>query len=695
MREKMATDLSTWRNIGVAAHIDAGKTTTTERILYYTGKTYKMGNVDEGNTTTDFDEEEQKRGITIYSAAVSCPWNGHTINLIDTPGHVDFTAEVERSLRVLDGAVTVFDAKEGVEAQSETVWRQCSKYDVPRICFINKMDKVGADFEMSFDSISTRLDAHPVAIQIPIGAADQFEGLIDLMTMKAYYFAADKFGAKVREGEIPESLQVEAESWRARMVEEIAGTCEDLTALYLEDTEIPIPDLKVALRVATISNQLNPVLCGSALRYTGIQKMLDAVCDFLPSPLDVPPVVGRDPRNADVEIVRHAQGDEPLSALVFKIVTEKPVDLNFVRVYSGVLRSGSRVYNPTSDKKENISRIYRLFAKRREQLDEAVAGDIVAIAGLRHSLTGHTLCDAKDAVLLEEILFPECVVSMAIEPRSSADRDRLGDALSQLMRQDPTFISTSDADTGQALIRGMGELHLEVLINKLRKDMKIEVNVGKPRVAYRETITQSADADEVFKKQTGGRGQFARVKIEIEPFSPAEGEDSIQFEDRIFGGAIPREYIKAVEAGFREATQAGVLAGNPMTNLKCTLVDGADHEVDSSELAFGVAARKAFQKAAMKARPVLMEPIMKCEITTPDESFGTVTGDLNSRRAIITGSDVRGIYRLIYAEVPLATMFGYASQLRSLTAGRASWTMEPSHYAIVPPSVADKVLVGY
>ncbi len=690
----MAPDLSTWRNIGIIAHIDAGKTTTTERILFYTGRTYKMGEVDDGNTTTDFDKEEQQRGITIYSAAVSCPWKGYTINLIDTPGHVDFTAEVERSLRVLDGAVVVFDAKEGVEAQSETVWRQCSKYDVPRLCFVNKMDKMGADFEMTFHSIKDRLDARPVAIQIPIGAADQFEGLIDLMTMKAYYSEPSQLGTQITEKAIPDHLMAEAERWRHKMVEEIAGSCEELMDKYLSDEEIPIAALKSALRAATVSGQMNPVMCGSSLKYCGVQKMLDAVCDFLPSPLDVPPVVGHDPKKPDRKIVRHPDNNDPFSGLVFKIVAERPVDLYFIRVYSGVLKSGRRVYNPTTGGKENISRIYRVFAKRREQLEEATAGDIVAVAGMKNSLTGHTICDARNQVVYQDIGFPDCVMSMAIEVNNAGDRDKLSLALAQLMRQDPTFIASADAETGQSLISGMGELHLEVLVNKIRKNMKIEVNVGQPRVAYRETITQPATAEATFKKQTGGRGQFAQVKIELEPIHPAEGEEPLQFESKISGGAIPKEYIKPVEAGFREAARRGVLSGNPMTNIKLTLVDGKHHEVDSSELAFETASRMAFQEGARKARPVLMEPIMKLEVTMPEEFFGPISGDLNSRRAVITGSDVRGMYRVICAQVPLATTFGYATHLRSLSQGRASWSMEPSKYANVPDLVADKVLEG-
>ncbi len=690
----MRADLSTWRNIGIAAHIDAGKTTTTERVLFYTGKTHRMGDVDDGNTTTDFDEEEQQRGITIYSAAVSCPWKDHTINLIDTPGHVDFTAEVERSLRVLDGAVVVFDAKEGVEAQSETVWRQCSKYNVARLCFINKMDKVGADFEMSFESLRRRLNAHPVAIQIPIGAADHFEGLIDLLGMKAYYFQSDKLGAKVSEQNIPDAMLAEAERWRARMLEEIVGSNDQLTEKYLSDEPITVEELKLAMRAATIAGQMHPTLCGSALRFIGVQKMLDAVCDFLPSPLDMPPVVGTAPDDPDLEVVRHPDDDEPFSGLVFKIIAERPVDLYFVRVYSGVLHSGTRVWNPTTRSKENISRLYRVFAKRREQLEFACAGDIVAIAGLKDSLTGHTLCDPKHPVVYAEIGFPACVLSMAIEPRNSSDRDRLSLALSQLMKQDPTFLASTDRETGQSLISGMGELHLEVLVNKLRKDLRVDVNVGEPRVAYRETITQPATAEVTFKKQTGGRGQYAKVKIELAPYEPPPGGEVLHFESKIFGGSVPKEYIRPVENGFREAARHGVVAGNPMTHISCALIDGQHHEVDSSEIAFETAARMAFQEAARKAKPVLMEPVMKLEVTTPEEFFGVISGDLNSRRALITGSDVRGAYRVLDVQVPLASMFGYATQLRSLSQGRASWTMEPSHYAAVPTHVAEKVLAA-
>ncbi len=678
--------------MGIIAHIDAGKTTTTERVLYYTGKTYKVGDVDDGNTTTDFDEEEQKRGITIYSAAVSCPWKGHTINLIDTPGHVDFTAEVERSLRVLDGAVVVFDAKEGVEAQSETVWRQCTKYSVPRMCFINKMDKVGADFERSFESIQKRLVAHPVALHIPIGYADTFEGLIDLVVMKAYVYASGERDTKITEIDIPDSALARAEKWRHRLIEEVVGSCDVLTDKYLSDQPISEEELKAAIRQATISNRMNPVLCGSSLKFIGVRKMLDAICDYLPSPLDVPPVEGHDPNHPQEKLVRHPRADEPFAGLVFKIVAEKPLDLYFIRIYSGILRSGTRIYNPTTENKENVTRLYRIFAKRREQLDEAGAGDIVAVAGLKESLTGHTLCDFKHPVVFETIGFPETVISLAIEPKSTSDRDRLGMALSQLMKQDPTFIASTDPETAQSIIRGMGELHLEILLNKLQKDLRVEVSVGTPRVAYRETISQKADAEGRFIKQSGGRGHYAVVEIEIEPIQPLAGEEHIQFESKIYGGSVPREYWRAVEKGLREATQYGVLSGNPVTNIRMMLLDGKYHEVDSSELAFETAARIAFSEAMKRAKPVLMEPIMKIEVSTPEEFFGAITGDLNSRRSVITGSDVRGNYRVIFAQVPLSNMFGYATDIRSLSQGRANWAMEPSHYAVVPNSVAVKIL---
>jgi elongation factor G len=556
------------------------------------------------------------------------------------------------------------------------------------------MDKVGAEFEMSFDSIRNRLNAHPVAVQIPIGASDQFEGLIDLITMKAYYFAADRMGSKVSEVDIPEHMLAQARRWRARMIEDVAATSDDLMHKFVEDEAISPEELKAALRVATIAGEIQPVLCGSSLRYIGVQKMLDAVCDYLPSPMDVPPVVGHDPEKPDREVVRHPSSDEPFSALVFKIVAAKPVDLHFVRIYSGTLKAGTRVYNSNLDCKENISRIYRMFAKRKDELEEVVAGDIVALAGPRESLTGHTLCEARQPVVFETIGFPECVISMAIEPRTSSDRDKLAEALAQMMRQDPTFQSATDPETGQAIIRGMGELHLEIILNRIQKDMKVGVNVGPPRVAYRETITQRAVGEITFRKQTGGRGQYAQVKLEVEPFTPRDGEEPLEFESRIKGGAIPTEYIPAVEAGFREAAQSGVLSGNPLTNIRCVLLDGKHHEVDSSELAFETAGRMAFMDAVRSARPVLMEPLMKAEVAAPEEYFGVVAGDLSSRRAVITGSDVRGTFRIITAEVPLANMFGYATQLRSLSAGRGSWTMEPSHYAQVPEHVAEKVLAG-
>jgi elongation factor G len=684
--------LSRIRNIGIAAHIDAGKTTTTERILYYTGRTHRMGNVEEGTTITDFDVEEQQRGITIYSAAVSCPWKDHTINLIDTPGHVDFTAEVERSLRVLDGAVAVFDAKEGVEAQSETVWRQADRYNVPRICFINKMDKVGADFFASFRSIRQRLGARPVAIHIPIGAEADFRGLIDLMAMKAVYYDVQEEGSTFEETDIPRELRPLAEEWRHHMVELICEINDDLMERYLADKPIDAECLRPALRQATINNALNPVLCGSALDYIGVQRLLDAVVDYLPSPLDLPPVTGLAPEHKHGGVARHCDPTEPFSGLVFKVVSEKPVDLYFLRIYSGTLDTGTRVLNANRGKKENISRIFRIFAKKRQQLQSASAGDIVAVVGLRHALTGDTLCAPKHPVVFEHIKFPEPVISLAIEPRSSADRDRLGEALNALSRQDPTFTCRTDKDTNQRLISGMGELHLEVLVNRLQRDMGVQVHVGRPRVSYRETITRASEAEGRFIRQTGGAGQYAICKLRVEPFRPGEGERSISFVSTIRGGAVRREYIPAVEAGVRESAHSGPIAGYPMINLKITLLDGRQHEVDSSELAFENAGRLAFQAACEEAGPQLLEPIMQAEVITPDRYFGPVQSDLIARRASITNTELRGESRVIEAQVPLAEMFGYATALRSLTQGRGNWTMEPETYAPVPEHVAEVLL---
>jgi len=677
-------DLSKIRNIGIAAHIDAGKTTTTERILYYTGRTHRMGEVDEGTTVTDFDTEEQQRGITIYSAAVSCPWKGHTINLIDTPGHVDFTAEVERSLRVLDGAIVIFDASEGVEPQSETVWRQADRYRIPRLCFINKMDRTGADFFASLESIRNRLEANPLALQLPIGSEQDFAGLIDLIRMRAVFYRSEKLGTQYEEREIPQELKDEARRWRQRLEEQLAETSDALMAKYVHEEPMGEQELCEAIRSATIRNEVQPVLCGSALRYVGVQRLLDAVTAFLPAPVDVPPVEGHVPGKKDKKVTRRSDPSEPLAALVFKVVATRQTDICFLRIYSGQLHAGTRVLNATRNCRENISQIYRVFAKRRTQVELAEAGDIVAVAGPHESLTGDTLCDPKHPVVLEDIEFPETVISMVIEPKSMADRDRLARALELLGRQDPTFRSRVDPETGQLLISGMGELHLEVLVHKLTREMNVPVNVGKPRVSYRETITRRAEAEGRFIRQTGGRGHYAVVRLAVEPFHPEPGRDSLVFDSQIKGGAIRQEYIEAVASGVREAAQSGVLAGYPVMNVRVVLLDGQEHEVDSSTIAFENAGRIAFEDALRAAEPVLMEPIMKLEVTIPEEYFGAVTGDLNGRRAVITEAELRGQRRVIRAQVPLAEMFGYATAFRSLTQGRGSWNMEPSHYAVAP-----------
>jgi elongation factor G len=688
-------DLRKTRNIGIAAHIDAGKTTTTERVLFYTGKTHKMGEVDEGTTITDFDQEEQQRGITIYSAAVTCPWRDHTINLIDTPGHVDFTAEVERSLRVLDGAIVVFDAREGVEAQSETVWRQATKYHVPRICFINKMDKVGADFENAVQSMRDRLQASPVPVQIPIGASNEYQGLIDLMSMTAVYYQREQLGSRFEERPIPPELQDTARQARHFLEEKVAETSEPLMEKFINEEPIGVEELKAALRSATIGLHLQPVYCGSALQYIGVQRLLDGVIDYLPSPLEMPPIIGHAPDlpgRPGKEIACPPDPDTNLVAYVFKVVADKPMDLYFVRVYSGKLQSGSRVYNPARDKKENISRMFRMFAKQREQIQTAEAGQIVAVLGLRESLTGDTLCETKHPVLLEKIEFPETVISMSIEPQSSADRDKLIDSLSMLTRENPTFGFHYNQETGQMLISGMGELHLEILVNRLKRDFNLPVRVGKPRVSYRETVSATAEWTEEFKHQMGGRGQYAKVTLRVEPFTPGEGQEHVGFANLISGGTVRKEFIKAAELGAREAARTGVLAGYPMINIKVTLLDAAEHDVDSSELAFEAAARRGFDKAANEAKPVLMEPVMKVQVVTPDMYFGTISGDLMRRRGTVIDSTTRGDQRVLDAEVPLKEMFGYATDLRSLTGGRGSWTMEPSHYAVVPANLAEGIL---
>jgi len=679
----MSVDLTKIRNIGIAAHIDAGKTTTTERVLFYTGKTYRMGDVDDGTTKTDFDQQEQNRGITIFSAAVTCPWKGHTINLIDTPGHVDFTAEVERSLRVLDGMVAVFDAKEGVEAQSETVWRQADKYDVPRMCVINKMDKPGADFEASFASLRTRLHANPVALSIPIGAEQHFCGLIDLLTMRAVYFDEEQKGQRVRTADIPPELREEAQRWRHATVEAVADTSDELMEKYLQDEPIETEALRKAIRAATLANRLQVVLCGSALKYIGVQPMLDAVCDYLPSPVDLPPVEAADPRGKKQKIQIAPDPTAPFAGLVFKIVAEKPLDLYFIRIYGGRLKPNSRVFNAVTGEKENVSQLYRMFAKQRQQLDAAYAGEIVAAVGPKAALTGHTLCDTKRPVVFKTIEFPETVISQTIEPQSSRDRKKLTDALHALCRQDPTFCVATNDETGEVLMSGMGELHLEVMVHRLRHEMNIDVRVGKPRVSYRETVKAGVESEGRFERQLAGRWHVAGVRLRLEPLA-ADREDEPRFVSELPDAALTSAYLAAIETGVGDGATSGPLFGYPMINWRAVLVEAEQHEETSSELAFENAARVAFNSAAEQAEPVLLEPIMKVEIITPEEYFGAINGDLNARRAVITGSTLRDPYRVIEADVALASMFGYVTDLRSLSQGRANASMEPFRYGEVP-----------
>lgn len=679
-----------YRNIGIIAHIDAGKTTTTERILFYTGKTHRIGSVDEGTTVTDWMEQERERGITIVSAAVSAVWKGYQINIIDTPGHIDFTAEVQRSLRVLDGGIVIFDAVQGVEPQSETVWRQADRYKVPRICFVNKMDRVGASFERTIEMVAERLGANPIAVQLPVGREANFRGVVDLLEMKTIIWE-DDIGKDPREDEIPADLYPAAEEARERMVEKIVETDDDLTVKYLEGEEITPEELKTALRKATIANKATPVFCGSSLRNKGVQPLLDAVIDYLPSPVDVPPVKGFDPRT-EQEIEQVADDNAPLSALVFKIVTDPYVGrLAYLRVYSGKITQGSMVYNSTKGKKERIGRLLRMYADRREDVDEVQAGDIGATLGLKDSFTGDTLCEATHPILLEAISFPEPVISVAIEPKTSADQDRMSDALHKLAEEDPTFHVRTDQDTGQTIISGMGELHLEVLVDRMLREFRVQARVGKPQVAYRESITQPVERAEYrYVKQTGGRGQYGHVVLELEP---AEMGTGITFKNDIVGGVIPKEFIGAVEKGVREAAEAGILAGYPVTDIHVRLYDGSYHEVDSSEIAFKMAASLAFKEGIQKGKPILLEPIMKVEVVIPEEFLGDIIGQLNARRGVILGTEIRpGNTQAIRAMVPLAEMFGYATDLRSATQGRGAFTMEFDHYAQVAENVAKEII---
>ncbi|RPI86072.1 MAG: elongation factor G [Chloroflexi bacterium] len=684
--------LEKYRNIGIIAHIDAGKTTTTERILFYTGKTYRIGSVDDGTTVTDWMEQERERGITIVSAAVSAEWKGHQINLIDTPGHIDFTAEVQRSLRVLDGGVVVFDAVQGVEPQSETVWRQADRYLVPRICFINKMDRVGASYENSITSIEHRLGANPISVQLPIGQESTFIGVIDLMTRQAILWE-DDLGKEPRIAEIPEDMLEHVEEMRERMLEQIAETDDELTMKYLEGEEISVDELKAALRRAVINNVATPVFCGSSLRNKGTQPLLDAIIDYLPSPVDVPPVKGLHPKTEE-EIERPPDDDAPLSALVFKIVADPYVGrLAYVRVYSGKLVTGNMAYNSTKDRRERVGRLLRMYADRREEVGEVLAGDIGAILGAKESITGDTLCDMNNPILLETISFPEPVISVAIEPKTMADQDKMGEALRKLSEEDPTFRVRTDSETGQTIIAGMGELHLEILVDRMLREFRVQARVGKPQVAYRESITRPVERAEYrYVKQTGGRGQYGHVVLELSPGEPGSG---ITFENGIIGGIIPKEYITPVEKGVREASEGGVVAGYPVTDIHVRLYDGSYHEVDSSEMAFKMAASMAFKEGVQKGNPILQEPVMKVEVIVPEDFLGDIIGQLNARRGEILGMEMRpGNVQAIRAMVPLAEMFGYSTDLRSGTQGRGVFTMEFDHYARVSESVARTLISG-
>ncbi len=671
------------------AHIDAGKTTTTERILYYTGVTYKIGEVHEGTAVMDWMPQEQERGITITSAATTCFWRDHRINIIDTPGHVDFTIEVERSLRVLDGAVAVFDAVNGVEPQSETVWRQANKYGVPRIAFMNKMDRVGADFYMSVESMVEKLGARPVPVQIPYGSEDAFRGPIDLLRMKVYFFDSETLGAKWEEGDIPPEYLDKAKEYREKLIEALADVDEAIMEKYLAGEEVSVEELKKALRRGTVEMKITPVLCGSAFKNKGVQMLLDAIVDYLPSPLDIPPVKGTDP-NTGEEIIRKASDDEPFAALAFKIMTDPFVgQLTYVRVYSGVLTAGSYVYNATKNSKERVGRLLRMHANKREEIKEIRAGDIGAIVGLKNTLTGDTLCDESAPIILESIEFPEPVISVAIEPKTKADQEKLSMALQKLAQEDPSFRVSFNEETGQTIISGMGELHLEIIVDRLMREFKVGANVGRPQVAYRETIRSSSKAEGKFIRQTGGRGQYGHVFLEVEPLGKGKG---FEFVNKIVGGVIPKEYIPAVEKGVKEALDTGVLASYPVVDVKVTLYDGSYHEVDSSEIAFKIAGSMALKEALRKANPVLLEPIMNVEVVTPEEYMGDVIGDLNSRRGKIQTMEKRGNAQVIRALVPLSEMFGYATDLRSMTQGRANYTMQFERYEEVPKNIAEEII---
>ena len=678
------------RNIGIMAHIDAGKTTTTERILYYTGKTYKLGEVHEGSAVMDWMVQEQERGITITSAATTAHWKGYWINIIDTPGHVDFTIEVERSLRVLDGAVAVFDAVAGVEPQSETVWRQADRYRVPRICFVNKMDRTGADFYRTVQMIEDRLNGRPVVIQLPIGSEAEFHGVVDLVSMVAHYWPSEGMGEEWEDRQIPQDLQEQAARYRQELIEALADYDEAVMEAYIGEKDVDPELIRKILRRATVANDITPVLCGSAFKNKAVQPLLDAICWYLPSPADLPPYEGSDPGTGQ-SIQRRPEDHEPFSALAFKIMSDPYVGrLTYLRIYSGILRSGEHVVNASRDRKERIGRILQMHANHREDKSAVFTGDIIAVVGLKHTLTGDTLSDPKAPVLLEEMIFPAPVIDVAIEPKSKVDSEKLGTALQRLSEEDPTFRVHTDEETGQTIISGMGELHLDVLVDRLIREFKVGANVGKPQVAYRETVRDPAEDIEVrYVKQTGGKGQFAHVELDIEPMGPGGG---YEFINKITGGRIPSEYIPAVDQGVQEAMASGVMAGYPMVDVRITLVDGSYHEVDSSEMAFKIAGSMALKEAARRARPVLLEPVFDVEVVTPEDYMGDVIGDLSSRRGRIESMDQRGSDRIVSAQVPLAEMFGYATELRSRTQGRATYTMQFNSYQEVPKNIADDVV---
>ncbi|MFC7432266.1 MULTISPECIES: elongation factor G [unclassified Agrococcus] len=698
MAQDVLTDLTKVRNIGIMAHIDAGKTTTTERVLFYTGVNHKIGETHDGASTTDWMEQEKERGITITSAAVTCFWNGTQINIIDTPGHVDFTVEVERSLRILDGAVAVFDGKEGVEPQSETVWRQADKYNVPRICFVNKMDKLGADFYFTVDTIVSRLGARPLVLQLPIGSESEFVGVVDLLSMQAFVWPGDSkgdvtMGAKYEIQEIPADLQAKAEEYRASLVEAVAEADDALMEKFFEGEELSIAELQAGIRKLTIAGEAYPVLCGSAFKNRGVQPMLDAVVAYLPSPLDVPPVQGHDVKDPELVIERHADATEPFAALVSKIAVHPFFGrLTYIRVYSGHLDQGAQVINSTKGKKERIGKIFQMHANKEIPVDSVTAGHIYAVIGLKDTTTGDTLSDAQNQVVLESMTFPAPVIEVAIEPKTKADQEKLGTAIQKLAEEDPTFQTELNPETGQTVIKGMGELHLDILVDRMRREFKVEANIGKPQVAYRETIKGTIEKfDYTHKKQTGGSGQFAKVQIKLEPIE-VTAETTYEFENAVTGGRVPREYIPSVDAGIQDAMQVGVLAGFPTVGVKASLLDGAAHDVDSSEMAFKIAGSMAYKEAARKAQPVLLEPLMAVEVRTPEEYMGDVIGDLNSRRGQIQSMEDAAGVKVVKAQVPLSEMFGYVGDLRSKTSGRAVFSMEFSSYAEVPKAVSDEIV---